>query len=179
MDTSKARKLMTPTCDDDDDDDGPSYDPVRLSRSRSPSSPGSPNMRRPKSYSHSRLEHSVEPPVDTKTLVKGALDELTNNAYLTKADISATFKEFRELLTHREQKLLADVDSTLEKKKRLLQTQLDYEETSGGGNANELVADPTMMLELEKNEIHDTLSTLGWVHGATTGILNSYSSIRK
>jgi len=106
--------------------------------------------------------------VDPEEQIREAMERLNNNAIATRADITVQFKEFRDLLKKREEKLLEDVDATLEKKRRLLQSQLDYEQESGGSGTNALAADPAMMLEIEREQIQNTLTTLGWVHGATT-----------
>merc|ERR1711933_505610 len=61
-----------------------------------------------------------------KSLQTEAIDKITNDANTTKNDIRKTFMEFRTKLTEREMKLLHDVDTTVDKKSRLLQTQLEY-----------------------------------------------------
>jgi len=111
---------------------------------------------------------SSPPSVDIQTRISVALSQIAANAETTKADIRASFLLMRSTLTERELKLLHDVDATLEKKQRLLQTQLEYIRDNDGGGATELVADPDMKLELQRQELLRTLTTTGWVMGATT-----------
>jgi len=108
--------------------------------------------------------------LDIQTRISVALSQIVANAETTKADIRATFLLMRSTLSERELKLLHDVDATLEKKQRLLQTQLEYIRDNDGSNggATELVADPDMKLELQRQELLRTLTTSGWVMGATT-----------
>jgi len=111
---------------------------------------------------------SEGPSKGMEAMLSEAIESLTNNAYAAKADITATFGDLRRLLTEREMKLLHDVDGTLERKRRLLQSQLDYERESGGHSITELVAEPALSLQMERDQIRRTLATAGWVLGATT-----------
>merc|ERR1719249_400187 len=111
---------------------------------------------------------SESPSVDLETRIEEALEQIVANAAATKEDIRATFLLMRSKITEREMKLLGDVQATLDKKQRLLQTQLEYVRDNQGGGATELVADPAMKLELQKHELLRTLTTAGWVQGATT-----------
>jgi len=98
----------------------------------------------------------------------GAIDKITNDANTTKNDIRKTFMEFRTKLTEREMKLLHDVDTTVDKKSRLLQTQLEYVKENNGGGATELACDANMSLLIEKTDILRTIITAGWVEGASS-----------
>lgn len=107
-------------------------------------------------------------PADVESRISEALQQIAANAASTKEDIRRTFLELRSKITERELRLLQDVDSTLDKKQRLLQTQLDYIRENQGGGATELVADPGMKLEMDRHTLLRSLITAGWVQGATT-----------
>ena len=104
---------------------------------------------------------------DMKTQIEEAMEKLKNDSNNTKDEIRKTFMEFKQKITEREMKLLHDVDTTVDKKTRLLQTQLEY--VKDNGNSTELSVDPNMKLLIEKPDILRTLVTAGWVQGAASG----------
>lgn len=116
------------------------------------------------------FEYNPPPPAkkDMKTQIEEAMERLKNDANTTKTEIRKTFMEFKQKIQEREMRLLHDVDSTLDKKTRLLQTQLEY--VKDNGDSTELSVDPSMKLLIEKPEILRTLITAGWVQGASSGI---------
>ena len=71
-------------------------------------------------------QEEEEDPVDLETRIGSVLQQMAANATSTKEDIRATFLELCSKITERELKLLHDVETTMDKKQRLLQTQLDY-----------------------------------------------------
>jgi len=151
------------------------YDPT-AQKPRTPSVSAtnkSPSLRMaspsPDPRSASSASAAEEPePVDLETRIGEALEQISGNATKTKEEIRSTFLDLRNAITQRELKLMHDVEATLDKKQRLLQTQLDYIRDNQGGGATELVADPDMQLELAKHQLLRTLATAGWVQGATT-----------
>eukprot|EP01084_Bolivina_argentea_P261401 441707_1 len=87
---------------------------------------------------------------DLSTLINEGICNLCSDADVTRNDIKSIFDMFRNKLNERENKLLHDVDTTLDKKTRLLQTQLEYTNDLNGGTTTpntyerELACDPNM-----------------------------------
>ena len=106
---------------------------------------------------------------DMVTQINEAIEKLNSDANATRDDIRNTFMEFRQKLVEREMRLLHDVDATVDKKTRLLQTQLEYVKDNPG--ATELACEYHMRLLIEKPEILRTIMTAGWVLGAASGNL--------
>eukprot|EP00486_Rosalina_sp_Unknown_P003106 CAMPEP_0201574314 /NCGR_PEP_ID=MMETSP0190_2-20130828/18745_1 /ASSEMBLY_ACC=CAM_ASM_000263 /TAXON_ID=37353 /ORGANISM="Rosalina sp." /LENGTH=606 /DNA_ID=CAMNT_0048002403 /DNA_START=108 /DNA_END=1928 /DNA_ORIENTATION=+ len=143
----------------------------KVARQRSTSSATTPIMydptgKTPDSSSDKEVEYVPPPKKDMKTQIEEAMNKLNNDANLTKNEIRKTFMEFKQKITEREMRLLHDVDTTVDKKTRLLQTQLEYVKDNGA--ATELAVDPSMKLLIEKPEILRTLITAGWVQGASS-----------
>lgn len=154
----RRSKSKSPVPNDDDDDtkpDGPMYDPTNKT------SPEIKPQQTPK-VEVEKIEKTLE------TLITEAIEKLTNDGNSTKNDIRKTFMDFRTKLTEREMKLLHDVDTTVDKKSRLLQTQLEYVKENNGGGATELACDANMSLLIEKQDILRTIITAGWVEGASS-----------
>jgi len=154
----RRSKSKSPVPNDDDEDtkpDGPMYDPTNKT------SPEIKPQKTPK-VEVEKIEKTLE------TLITEAIEKLTNDGNSTKNDIRKTFMDFRTKLTEREMKLLHDVDTTVDKKSRLLQTQLEYVKENNGGGATELACDVNMSLLIEKQDILRTIITAGWVEGASS-----------
>eukprot|EP01084_Bolivina_argentea_P119610 212061_1 len=132
-------------------DDVPMYDPTRKSLS---------------STQLPFIEVTTNIETDLVEMIHTAIEQIANDGTKTKADIRETFLEFRSKLTEREMKLLHDVDTTVDKKQRLLQTQLEYVKDNCG--SNELCCDPSMKLLIERKDIMRTVITAGWVKGASS-----------
>jgi hypothetical protein len=148
----KSSKDMRKEADDDDAaSDAPMYDPTGRS---TPASTPKDAMK------------TFEKPKDLMTEITEAMERLSTDADSTKDQIRRTFMEFRQKLTEREMKLLHDVDTTVDKKTRLLQTQQEYVADNPG--SGDLACDPSMSLQIEKEAILRSLVTAGWVKGATS-----------
>eukprot|EP01084_Bolivina_argentea_P082948 150172_1 len=106
---------------------------------------------------------------DLPTEIENAITNLESDGEATKDDIRATFHHFKTKITERELKLIRDVDSTIIKKRRLLETQRDYIKENGHETGiNELAVDPNIGLLIEKPEILRCLLTAGWIEGASS-----------
>eukprot|EP00484_Ammonia_sp_Unknown_P006843 CAMPEP_0197073212 /NCGR_PEP_ID=MMETSP1384-20130603/210492_1 /TAXON_ID=29189 /ORGANISM="Ammonia sp." /LENGTH=642 /DNA_ID=CAMNT_0042512045 /DNA_START=104 /DNA_END=2032 /DNA_ORIENTATION=+ len=163
---SRSKKSLSPKprsrknskdIDDDNTSDAPMYDPTGRSTPVSASSP-------PKDAFHAFDKDNKAK--DLLTQINEALQQLSMDANATKDDIRRTFMDFRQKLTEREIKLLHDVDTTVDKKTRLLQTQMEYVTDNPG--SGDLACDPSMSLQIEKEPILRSLITAGWVLGATS-----------
>ncbi len=125
-----------------EDQDSPMYDPTGKT---SPLNPPKIDIR------------SISKKDDLILIIQNAIEQISTDGNMTKSDIRSTFMDFRNKLTQREMKLLHDVDTndtTVDKKTRLLQTQLEY--ISNGNNTNELACDPSMSLNSkEEQEMQD------------------------
>ena len=146
--------------------DAPMYDPTNKTTTEEVPIISSPRIR----------DDEIDEEKDMLTQINEAIEKLTMDASSTKTEIRKTFMEFKQKITDREIKLLHDVDTTLDKKRRLLETQLEYVKDNSFGS-KELACNPNMSLLIEKPEIMRTLITAGWVQGATSGINISYHII--
>eukprot|EP01083_Nonionella_stella_P070426 188407_1 len=116
-------------------------------------------------------DNSPEPVevVPLSTLINNAMDTLGVCASSTKYEITTIFNEFRQIINERQTKLLGDVDSTLTKKRSILQTQLEYiEENNENSTDNtDIACDPVISLTIDKKQICETLRYCGWIEGAS------------
>jgi len=137
--------------------DAPMYDPTNKTSTEEVPIISSPRVR----------DDEIDEEKDMLTQINEAIEKITMDASATKTEIRKTFMEFKQKITDREIKLLHDVDTTLDKKRRLLETQLEYVKDNSFGT-KELACNPNMSLLIEKPEIMRTLITAGWVQGATS-----------
>ena len=173
---AKMKKSPALTRKSSSSSDAPMYDPTGRTGSGSVSSTLLTTTMSPKKTDEGPTEFAKfevqEIPKDMTTQINEAMARLNSDANLTRDDIRKTFMEFKQKLAEREMRLLHDVDATVEKKTRLLQTQLDY--VKDNPDATDLACEPQMRLLIKKPEILRVIMTAGWVLGAASGIFISY-----